>query len=349
MKNRTREEKIEFLRTLPLADLHRHFDGSVRPDTLWKLSQIYYSAIPGMKYEGFRAKLSYDAEHDKTLLDYLDKFHIPLQYTQFFDNIQTIAEEIAEDAYQEGIRLLELRLNPTIHQRAGLTSRQVLTAVRKGLRACIRRHDDLRVGIIVIGMRSHGGNMTKILLREVVGEMEQYHSDIGVIGFDIAGPERSFPPILFVETYRLAAEMGFHRTVHAGEDDGPRSVWTAIDLLGAERIGHGTSASQDKDLVKRLAADQIAVEVCLTSNLQTGAVKRISDHPLPLFLEAGVPVCLSTDNPTVSAVKLVDEYITAIDTFDLSENDVRNLVGMSHKFSFIGSPRGANPSVDSSN
>lgn len=337
MKNRTREEKTEFLKSLPLADLHRHFDGSVRPRTLWDLSQTYYSAIPGLDFDSFRSKLSYDAENDKTLLDYLDKFHIPLQYTQFFDNIQTIAEEIAEDAYAEGIRLLELRINPTIHRRAGLTSRQVLTAVRKGLRASVRRHDDLRVGIIVIGMRNHGGNMTKILLREVAGEMARYHSDLGVVGFDIAGPEKAFPPILFVETYRLAAAMGFRRTAHAGEDEGPHSVWTAVDKLGAERIGHATSAAQDPDLVKRLARDHIAVEVCLTSNKQTGAVDRLSDHPLPVFLEAGVPVCICTDNPTVSGITILDEYVTAIDTFDFSEAEVREIVEMSHRHTFIGS------------
>lgn len=339
MKNRTRNEKIEFLQSLPLADLHRHFDGSVRPNTLWELSQTYYSAIPGLDFEGFRSKLSYDSEHDTTLLDYLDKFHIPLQYTQFFDNIQTIAQEIAEDAYDEGIRLLELRINPTIHRRAGLTSRQVLTAVRKGLRAAVRTYPDLKVGIIVIGMRNHGGNMTKVLLREVVGEMEKFHSDLGVVGFDIAGPERAFPPILFVETYKLAAAMGFRRTVHAGEDEGPHSVWTAVDELGAERIGHATSAGEDKELVRRLARDQVAVEVCLTSNMQTGAIDRLIDHPLPAFLEAGVPVCLCTDNPTVSAVSIVDEYITAIDTFDLSEDDIRRIVDMSHQFAFVGSSR----------
>ncbi len=337
MQNWSREDRIAFLAELPLVDLHRHFDGSVRPQTLWNLSQTYYSAIPGLDFDGFRAKLTYDPEKDSTLLDYLDKFHIPLQYTQFFDNIQTIAEEIADDAYAEGIRLLELRINPTIHRRAGLTSRQCLTAVRKGLRASQKRHPDLQVGIIVIAMRNHGGNMAKILLREVVGEKMEWHSDIGVVGYDIAGPERPFPPLLFEEPFKLAKKMGFKRTVHAGEDEGPHAVWQAIDLLDANRIGHGTSAALDPKLVKRLAADQIAVEVCMTSNLQTGAVKDLKEHPLPLFLEAGIPVCISTDNPTVSGVTLRDEYLLAIELFGLSEADVRKLVRFSHEHAFIPS------------
>lgn len=341
MKKRSREEKIEFLKGLGLADLHRHFDGSVRPETLWGLSQKYYSAIPGLGFEDFRAKLQYDPATDSTLLDYLDKFHIPLQYTQFYDNIQTIATEIAEDAYREGVRTLELRINPTIHQRAGLTTRQIFSAVRKGMRDVVRAHADFRAGIVAIAMRSHGGNMAKILLREVVGELDRFHNDLGVIGFDIAGPERPFPPILFVEPFALAAKMGLKKTVHAGEDEGPARVWEAVEMLGPHRLGHAVSAGEDPKLMKRIAADRIAVEVCLTSNLQTGAVDRIEDHPLPKFLDAGMTCAVCTDNPTVSNTSLIGEYLLAIDTFDLSEEDVRRLAGMAVGASFVGASDGA--------
>lgn len=335
MKNRTREEKVAFLRSLRLADLHRHFDGSVRPETLWTLSQKYYSAIPGLGFDDFRAKLTYDPSTDSSLLDYLDKFHIPLQYTQFYDNIQTIAREIAEDAYADGIRTLELRINPTIHQRAGLTTRQIFSAVRKGVRDVIRAHDDFRAGIVAIAMRSHGGNMAKILLREVVGELDRFHNDLGVVGFDIAGPEKPFPPVLFIEPFALAEKMGLKKTVHAGEDEGPSKVWDAVELLRPHRLGHAVSAGEDRELLRRIADDRIAVEVCLTSNVQTGAVERIEDHPLPRFLDAGVICAICTDNPTVSGTTLIDEYILAIDTFDLSEDDVRLLAKMANGASFV--------------
>jgi len=335
VKGWTKDEKVAFLRGLGLTDLHRHFDGAVRPETLWKLSQKYYSAIPGLGFDDFRAHLTYDSKTDKTLLDYLDKFHIPLQYTQFYDNIQTIAQEIAEDAYAGGVRTLELRINPTIHRRAGLTMRQVISAVRKGLRRVVRAHDDFRVGIVAIAMRSHGGNMAKILLREVVGELDLYHSDFGVVGFDIAGPERPFPPILFVEPFQLAATMGFQKTVHAGEDEGPNRVWEAVELLGPHRLGHAVSAGEDEKLMRRIADDGIAVEICLTSNLQTGAIDRIENHPLPKFLDAGIQCAICTDNPTVSGTTLIDEYLLAIDTFDLSEEDVRRLASMGNDATFI--------------
>lgn len=337
----TPAERRAFLRTLPLSDLHRHFDGSIRPATLWELSEKYYSAVPGLDFEQFRHYLEWDDKQDKSLLDYLDKFHVPLQYTQFYDNIKRIAIEIAEDAYADGVRLLELRINPLIHRRAGLTTRQVLHATRKGLSRFGADHPDFRAGIIVIAMRSHGGNMARILLREVIGEKQEFHAGVGVIGFDIAGPEAPFPPILFREAYALARRMGLATTVHAGESEGPERIWEALEHLGPRRIGHGTSAGRDPELIKRLARDGTYVEVCLSSNLQTGAVKRLSDHPLARFLEAGVNVALCTDNPTVSATTVSREYALAMETFNFSESDIRRLVEMSRAGTFLadGGPR----------
>ena len=326
MKDWTPSEKLAFLRSRGLAEIHRHFDGSIRPTTLWNLSQKYYSAIPGMDFLGFVKMLSWDREHDRSLLDYLDKFHIPLQYTQFYDNLRTITYEICEDAYQDGVRALELRINPVIHRRAGLTNRQVLNSVRAGMKDALAKFPDLRLGITVIAIRGHGGNMAKILLREVVGELAEYHQSPGVVGFDIAGAERPFPPILFKEAYELARKMGFRLTAHAGEDSGPRNVWSAVDDLGVERVGHGVSAGSDRELLRRLARDRITLEVCLSSNLQTGAVPDLASHPLRTFMEAGVPITLATDNPTVSATSLSAEYLLAIDRFDLTREEVEALI-----------------------
>jgi len=320
---------------LPLADIHRHFDGSIRPATLWELSEKYYSAVPGLDFDQFRHYLQWDDNLDKSLLDYLDKFHVPLQYTQFYDNIRRISYELAEDAYNDGLRLLELRINPLIHRRAGLTNRQVLAATRKGFSTFCQEHPDFQVGIIVIAMRNHGGNMARILLREIVGEKEEFHDGVGVIGFDIAGHEAPFPPILFKDSYALATKMGLKKTVHAGESEGPERIWEALDNLGPDRIGHGTSAGQDPELIKRLARDGVYVEVCLSSNLHTGAVDKLENHPLPKFLDAGVKVALCTDNPTVSSTCLSREYELAIEHFGFSENEVRALAKMSCQGTFL--------------
>jgi len=331
----TQQDRRAFIRSLPLADIHRHFDGSIRPETLWELSEKYYSAVPGLDFEQFRHYLQWDDKVDNTLLDYLDKFHVPLQYTQFYDNIRRISYELAEDAWNDGIRLLELRMNPLIHRRAGLTTRQVIAATRKGFSTFGAEHPEFRAGIIVIAMRNHGGNMARILLREVIGEKEEYHAGVGVVGFDIAGHEAPYPPMLFKDAYDLATTMGLKKTAHAGESEGPERIWEALEYLDPHRIGHGTSAGQDPELIKRLARDGIYLEVCLSSNLQTGAVTDLKDHPLPRFLDAGVKVALCTDNPTVSSTSLSREYELAMDHFGLSENDVVELARMSCQGTFL--------------
>lgn len=331
----TPEARREFIATLPLAELHRHFDGACRPTTLWEYSEKYYRAVPDLEYEDFRRFLQWDDTRDRNLLDYLSKFDLPLQYTQFYENIKRIAYEIAEDAYAEGIRVLELRTNPFIHRRAGLSTRQVVHATRKGLAQFGEKHPDFRAGINVIAMRNHGGNMARILLREVIGERADWHNGPGVIGFDIAGAEPPFPPVLFQRAYELARKMDLGLTVHAGEAAGPERVWEAVDTLSPHRIGHGTSAGRDRELIKRLAADRITVECCLTSNIHTGAIDRYEDHPLPLFLDAGVRVALCTDNPTVSSTTLRHEYEIAMATFGFSEDDMRRIASMSWESSFL--------------
>jgi adenosine deaminase len=130
--------------------------------------------------------------------------------------------------------------------------------------------------------------------------------------------------------------MGLHRTVHVGEDEGPEKVWEAIDHLGPQRLGHAVAAGRDPELVRRLAHDGILVEVCLTSNVQTGAVQTLAEHPLRKFLEAGVRCALCTDNTTVSGTTLVEEYLKAIDLLDLSEDDLRRLAGYAWEGTFIG-------------
>jgi aminodeoxyfutalosine deaminase len=156
-----------------------------------------------------------------------------------------------------------------------------------------------------------------------------------VVGFDIAGAERPFPPLLFREAYALARKMGLRLTAHAGEDSGPRNVWSAVDDLGVERVGHGVSAAGDPELLRRLAADGIVLEVCISSNVQTGAVDRLDAHPIRRFLDAGVPVTLATDNPTVSATTLMDEYLLAVDRFGLTRDEVDRLIDTGRRASFV--------------
>jgi adenosine deaminase len=185
---------------------------------------------------------------------------------------------------------------------------------------------DLETGMIVIAMRHMGPHIAKILARQAISEAQHTHDRCGVIGFDIAGAERGNPPRLFREAYEIAKRGGLGLTAHAGEDEDAWAVWEAIDELGCVRIGHGCSAIEDKELLKRMARDQICVEICQTSNLHTGAVAKGARHPIYTFLEYGIPVAICTDNTVVSNT---DQTIE--NTLLLEHLSIEEITGIHHR------------------
>ena len=300
-------ESRDRIKAIHKVELHQHVDGSIPVKDTWEL-MIKYGLNPVDTIEEMEKLLVLQPEEaGGSLLLYLRKFHYPLWVTQFYDNLQKIATSIAVEAYSNGVRLLELRYSPIIHTYAGLTTRQAITSVLHGLGDAENTCPGLITGLNVISMRHQGPHIAKIIARQAIGEVEGIHSGVGVIGFDIAGPEKGNPPQLFKEAYEIARHGGLGATVHAGEELGPESIWISIDELGATRIGHACSAVGDDKLLKRMAADKICVEVCPTSNYQTGAVKKGVRHPIFTFLEYGVPVAICTDNTTVSNTNQIRE------------------------------------------
>jgi adenosine deaminase len=297
------------LRALPKVELHQHVDGSIPPEVTWELMR-HHRLSPADSLEEMRRHLELQEDEEGTLLAYLDKMHYPLWVTQFYENISRVTEAIVDAAGAAGVTTLELRYSPVIHTYAGLTPRQSIRAVLSGMNHAARRHP-MKLGLIVIAMRQHGPHIAKILARQALAEAQHLHERTGVVGFDIAGPERGNPPRLFGSAYEIARLGRLGLTVHAGEDAPSSYVWQAVDELGANRIGHGCSAASDKDLLRRLARDRIVVECCLSSNYHTGAVSRGRPHPLAAFLEAGVPVALCCDNSTVSRTSAVREAMLA--------------------------------------
>jgi adenosine deaminase len=298
------------LRALPKVDLHQHVDGSIPAEVTWELMR-HYRLHPADSLSEMRRFLEIQEGEEGTLLAYLDKMHYPLWVTQFYENISKVVEAICLAAAAAGVATLELRYAPLIHTYAGLTPRQSIRAALSGMNHARRKHPGMKLGLIVIAMRQHGPHIAKILARQALAEAQHLHERTGVVGFDIAGPERGNPPRLFRSAYEVARLGRLGLTAHAGEDAPADYVWQAVDELGVERIGHGCSAARDPDLVKRLARDRIAVEVCLSSNYHTGAVRGAARHPLLTFLEAGVPVALCSDNSTVSRTDAVRESLIA--------------------------------------
>jgi adenosine deaminase len=304
------------IRGLAKVELHQHVDGSIPAEVTWDLMR-HYRLHPVDTLDEMRRRLELQPEEEGTLLAYLDKMHYPLWITQFYENISRVTEAIVDQAAASGVQTLELRYSPTIHTFAGLTPRQSIRAVLSGMNHASDRHPTMRLGLIVIAMRQHGPHIAKILARQSISEAQHLHARIGVVGFDIAGPERGNPPRLFKSAFEIARLGKLGLTVHAGEDAPVEYVWEAVDRLGAQRIGHGCAAAGDPELMRRLARDGIVVECCLSSNYHTGAIRRGDPHPIRRFLEAGVPIAICCDNTTVSRTDQVRETIQAAEQIGL--------------------------------
>jgi adenosine deaminase len=321
----------ERLRDFPKVELHQHVDGSIPAEVTWELMR-HYKLHPVDSLPEMRRYLEIQDGEEGTLLAYLDKMHYPLWVTQFYENISKVVEAIGFAAAAAGVTTLELRYAPLIHTYAGLTPRQSIRAALSGLNHVQRKHPRMKLGLIVITMRQHGPHIAKLLARQALAEAQHLHERTGVVGFDIAGPERGNPPRLFRSAYEMARLGRLGLTAHAGEDAPVEYVWQAVDELGVDRIGHGCAAAQDPELVRRLARDKIAVEVCLSSNYHTGAVKRGARHPLGTFLEAGVPVALCCDNSTVSRTDAVRESILAAGEVGLETVEAIHRAADAHTF-----------------
>jgi adenosine deaminase len=321
----------EHVRGIPKVELHEHVDGSIPAEVTWDLMRVY-GLHPVESLDDMRRLLEIREGEEGSLLAYLDKMHYPLWVTQFYENIVRVTEAIVDAAWDAGVRTLELRYSPVIHTYAGLTPRQSIRAALSGMNHAARRHP-MKLGLIVIAMRQHGPHIAKILARQAIAEAQHLHTRTGVVGFDIAGPERGNPPRLFKSAYEIARLGKLGLTVHAGEDGPPEYVWQAVDELGAQRIGHGCVAVGDRELMKRLARDRILVECCLSSNEHTGAVPLGTRHPIHAFLEAGIPVALCCDNNTVSGTDQNRESLKAAGLLGVER--VEAIHASAEAFSFI--------------
>jgi adenosine deaminase len=317
---------------LPKVELHQHVDGSIPAQVTWELMRSN-RLNPVGSLEEMRRLLEIQDGEEGSLLAYLDKMHYPLWVTQFYENIATVTEAIVDSAAEAGVTTLELRYSPVIHTYAGLTPRQSIRAVLSGMNHARRRHPAVKLGLIVIAMRQHGPHIAKILARQSIAEAQHLHARTGVVGFDIAGPERGNPPRLFRSAYEIARLGQLGLTAHAGEDAPVEYVWQAVDTLGVARVGHGCAAVRDTELMRRLARDKILVECCLSSNYNTGAVKQGERHPIVAFLEAGVPVAICCDNSTVSRTSSARESARAAEL--VGDAVVERIHREADSFSFI--------------
>ncbi|MPY23236.1 adenosine deaminase [Shewanella sp. YLB-07] len=313
--------------SLPKIDLHCHLDGSVRPQTIIDLANEQSISIPSQDINEIRA-LMIAPETCQNLEEYLMRFDLPLSVMQTQAGIERISFELFEDAAKENVKYFEVRFGPQLHQLQGLSFDQIIDSVVKGMQRAEAMYD-IKGNYILSILRT----FPKDNIRDVIDAGAPYLNK-GVVAFDLAGAELPGFCSEFIPYVAYAIEKGYRITIHAGEQGVGQNVFDAISMLKAERVGHGihiTGHQGAYDLVKQ---QNIGLETCPSSNIQTKAVDNLSEHPLKAFYEDGLPITINTDNRTVSNTTMTDEVRKVMQEFSLSREDYFNIYKISVEQAF---------------
>lgn len=303
-------------RSIPLTDLHRHLDGNIRASTILELGQQHGIILPAQELEALRPHVQI-VETEPSLLAFLSKLDWGVKVLANYDACRRVAYENIQDLQLAGIDYAELRFSPWyMAMNHHLDPQGVVEAVIDGVQSGCRDFG-VQANLIGILSRTFGQAQCEKELTACLA-----HSD-KLVAVDLAGDELGFPGPLFETHFRRVRDAGLHITIHAGEAAGADSIWHAIRVLGAERIGHGVKAIQDPVLMNYLAEQGIGIESCLTSNLQTSTVTSYESHPLRHFLDHGILACLNTDDPAVEGIELPYEYQIAAPAAGLSTQQIR--------------------------
>jgi adenosine deaminase len=294
------------LRSLPKAHLHLHLEGAMRPETLVELAARYAVPLPPVgDYDSFT--------------EFSAIYEAVCAVLRTHDDLRRLVREAVEDAAVSGATWLEMGVRPTLHRGKFKGDAEVLEVLL----------DEGRSAGAALGV-GVGALMTVDRTQPLAIAMEEAtlaaaYADKGVVSFGLANDEYGHPPDAFVEPFAMTREAGLLSCPHAGELDGPNSVWQALDTLGADRIQHGVRAIEDPDLLRRLADDGTCLDVCPTSNVCLKVVPSIEDHPLPRLLEAGIRCSLNGDDPLFFGANLLQEYQLSRDKLGLSDEQLASV------------------------
>ena len=303
----------DFLRALPKAELHLHLEGSIEPETLHELD-------PSTAIEEFRSLYRY-ANFDA----FLQAFGAIGKRLRTPEDYALITRRLLERLEAQNVRYAEIIVAAGVVLWKGQSFAPIYEAIRDAA-----RDSAVEVHWILDAVRQFGPEHVR-----AVAELAAERVNDGVIAFGIGGSEERGPAAWFGDAFAFAKRAGLRLTAHAGESMGPESIRAALDL-GAERIGHGIAAAQDGDLMRELRERDIPLEVCITSNLVTGVVRRIEDHPVRRLFDAGVPVTLNTDDPAMFGCTLTGEYALAARVFGFSEAELRTIAADGFRYAFAG-------------
>jgi adenosine deaminase len=308
------------LKAMPKIDLHRHLEGSLRLETLLEIAREFGLNLPVNHVEGLRPYVQItDDPPDHEV--FLSKFEVLRHFYRSPEAIGRLAYEAVADAATDNIHYLELRFSPQALARVrGFALTDVTDWVIEATSQASRDYQ-IEVGLIVTLVRHE-----PIEQAREVAEIAFARCGRGIVGLDLAGNEVKFPPMPFRPIFKRAKEVGLGVTIHAGEWASAIGVGQAIEQLYADRIGHGVRSIENSQILRLVREREVALEICLTSNLQTGVVHSLAHHPLVDLLDLGVMVTLNTDDPSVSDSHLSDEYRIAVNSLGLGYTELRQLI-----------------------
>jgi len=326
------------LKSLPKVLLHEHLDGVLRPKTVIELARsAKYDQLPTEDPEEL-ARWFHQGANQGSLPKYLEGFAHTIAVMQTEEALERVAYEQAEDLCRDGVVYFETRFAPIFHTRKGLSHQQVVSAVLKGLE---RGQKDFGIssGLVICAMRNMDVSLE-------MAELAVDFRERGVVGFDLAGEEGGYPPKKHVEAFHYIQRQNFNITIHAGEGFGKESIWQAIQYCGAHRIGHGTRLIDDiavadgkavklGDLAQYVLDKRIPLEICLLSNVHTGAARSLPAHPFKILYQEKFRVTLNTDNRLMSDTTMTKEFEAAADTFGLHLEDFEKITINAMKSAFL--------------
>jgi len=317
----------ETIRKMPKCELHCHLDGSMRVETIIDMAEKQGVRLPSHDPVELRRIMVQDEA--ASLVNYLKAFDITLSVLQDADSLRRAAYELMEDCAAENVWYIEVRYAPLLHQRKGLKLTQIVESVLKGLKEG-ERDFGVRWGLIICGMRSSHPKYTLQM-----AELCLAYKHNGVVAFDLAGAEGGNPAADHAEAFRLILQNNINVTIHAGEAYGPPSIEQALHQCGAHRLGHAVRLKEDGDLLNYCCDHRIPLEICLTSNVQTGAIDEMRRHPLRFYYDYGMRVCINTDNRLMSGVTMTDELWKAHEVLGFTLVEIKDLIIYGFKSAFL--------------
>ena len=319
--NPTRDKPSDLyqkLKTLPKIELHRHLEGSLRLATMAEIAQEHQLNLPGYEVDDFRHLVQMTESDLPTADTFIAKFETLRHFYRSPEIIDRVAYEAVADAAAENIVYMELRFTPiALAREMGFDLADVAQWVIAAVQRAEAEHE-IEVRLLVSMNRHESVELGEQHLDVAIANMAH-----GVVGVDLAGSENHFSAVPFMPVFKRAREAGLNITIHAGEWAGPENVVQAINEIGAKRIGHGVRSIEDSNVVQLAREQNIAFEVCLTSNVQTGVTPSLSQHPLRDLYQMGVQTTINTDDPSISGINLTDEYVIARKHLDFTLEDLK--------------------------